>query len=127
MQTKHIIGPNGRRLTVADLPSPDTKRWVIRRKAEVVATVQGGLLSLEQVYSRYALDFEEFQAWQRSINCFGVDGLRTTWTQYYLNFGSPETLIANPKWMRLDCSHHDYRAAVQAKSRVSKAADQEGS
>ena len=31
---KHVIGPCGRPLTLADLPSPDTKRWVIRRKAE---------------------------------------------------------------------------------------------
>ena len=34
---KHVIGPDGRRLTVADLPSADTRRWVVRRKAEVVA------------------------------------------------------------------------------------------
>jgi hypothetical protein len=29
-----IVGPTGTRLTFADLPPPDTKRWVIRRKAE---------------------------------------------------------------------------------------------
>jgi hypothetical protein len=27
---KHVIGPCGDRLTLADLPLPDTKRWVIR-------------------------------------------------------------------------------------------------
>jgi len=48
-QVQHVIGPDGRHLGVADLPSPETKRWVIRRKAEVVAAVRGGLLSLEQV------------------------------------------------------------------------------
>ena len=37
---------------LATLPPPGTKRWVIRRKAEVVAAVRGGLLSLEEACSR---------------------------------------------------------------------------
>jgi Protein of unknown function (DUF1153) len=49
----------GRRLTLADLPSPDTKRWVIRRKAEVVATVRSCLLSLEEASTRYELSSDE--------------------------------------------------------------------
>jgi hypothetical protein len=61
---RYVIGPNGRRLTLADLPSPSTKRWVIRRKAEVVAAVTGGLLSLEEACSRYTLDYDEFLSWQ---------------------------------------------------------------
>jgi len=28
-----VIGPEGTPLTLADLPKPDTVRWVIRRKA----------------------------------------------------------------------------------------------
>src|SRR5262249_58346504 len=39
---KYVIGPDGRRLGLADLPLPNTKRWVIRRKAEVVAAGGGG-------------------------------------------------------------------------------------
>ncbi len=31
-----VIGPAGKPLTVDNLPPADTKRWVIRRKAEVV-------------------------------------------------------------------------------------------
>ena len=42
-----VVGPSGTALTLDDLPAPDTKRWVIRRKAEVVAAVRGGLLSLD--------------------------------------------------------------------------------
>ncbi|MFZ1088648.1 MAG: DUF1153 domain-containing protein, partial [Xanthobacteraceae bacterium] len=34
MRRKHIIGPDGRRFTIADPPSPDTTHWVIRRNAE---------------------------------------------------------------------------------------------
>jgi hypothetical protein len=45
--TKYVIGPDGGSLTIADLPSPDTKR-VMRRKAQVVMAVVGGSLSLEE-------------------------------------------------------------------------------
>jgi hypothetical protein len=56
---------------------------VIRRKAVVVAAVRGGLLSLEDACSRYMLTVEEFLAWRRSIDRFGLAGLRTTRTQQY--------------------------------------------
>ena len=45
-RVKYWIGPDGSPLTIADLPPKTTRRWVIRRKAEVVAAVRGGLLSL---------------------------------------------------------------------------------
>ena len=54
-----VIGPSGEPLTIADLPPPQTKRWVIRRKAEVVAAVRGGLLTLEEACERYSLSSEE--------------------------------------------------------------------
>jgi Protein of unknown function (DUF1153) len=53
-------------LNIADLPRAGTKRWVVRRKAEVVAAVRRGLLSLEQACSRYALSAEEYLSWQNS-------------------------------------------------------------
>jgi hypothetical protein len=59
-RVKYVIGPDGSPLTIADLPAPGTKRWVIRRKAEVVAAVRGGLLSLEEACSRYTLTVDEF-------------------------------------------------------------------
>jgi hypothetical protein len=34
--SKYVIGPDGGPMTIADLPSPDTKRWVVWRKAQVV-------------------------------------------------------------------------------------------
>ena len=63
-RVKYVIGPDGSPLTIADLPPPTTKRWVIRRKAEVVAAVRGGLLSLEEACARYTLTVEEFLSWQ---------------------------------------------------------------
>lgn len=78
-----VIGPEGTPLTLADLPKPDTVRWVIRRKAEVVAAVRGGLLTLDGACERYGLSSEEFMAWQRSIESYGIAGLRTTRVQQY--------------------------------------------
>jgi hypothetical protein len=84
-KVSYVIGPDGSPLTLADLPPPNTKRWVIRRKAEVVAAVRGGLLSLEDACRRYTLTVEEFLAWQRAIDRFGMPGLRATRVQQYRN------------------------------------------
>ena len=82
-RARYVIGPDGSPLTLADLPPPGTSRWVIRRKAEVVAAVRGGLLTLEDACSRYTLTVEEYLAWQHSIDSHGLAGLRTTRIQHY--------------------------------------------
>jgi len=82
-RSNYVIGPDGSPLTIADLPPTSTKRWVIRRKAEVVAAVRGGLLSLEDACTRYTLTVEEFLSWQRSIERHGLAGLRATRVQHY--------------------------------------------
>jgi hypothetical protein len=79
----YIIGPDGRVLTVADLPPRNTKRWVIRRKAELVAAVRGGLLTLEEACERYTLTVDEFLSWQRTLDRHGLPGLRATRVQDY--------------------------------------------
>ena len=66
-----------------DLPSPDTKRWVVRRKAVVVAAVRSGSISLQEACRRYKLSVEEFLAWQRAIDRHGIPGLRVTRLQIY--------------------------------------------
>ena len=78
-----VVGPTGDRMTLADLPPASTKRWVIRRKAEVIAAVEGGLLSLEDARARYQLSEEEFEDWRRLISAHGLAGLRTTRVQQY--------------------------------------------
>jgi len=78
-----VIGPEGAPLTLDSLPPPNTKRWVIRRKAEVVAAVRGGLISLEEACQRYTLSVEEFLSWQRAIEAHGIPGLRATRIQLY--------------------------------------------
>ena len=82
-RVKYVIGPDGSPLTVSDLPPASTRRWVIRRKAEVVAAVRGGLLSLEEACEKYTLTVEEFLSWQASIDEHGLAGLRTTRIQEY--------------------------------------------
>ena len=51
-------------VTLADLPMPETKRWVIRRKAAVVAAVRDGILSLKSACLRYMLSPEEYLSWE---------------------------------------------------------------
>ena len=82
-RVKYVIGTDGSPLTIADLPPTNTKRWVLRRKADVVAAVRGGLLSLEEACERYTLTVDEFLSWQRSIDRFGLPGLRATRIQDY--------------------------------------------
>jgi hypothetical protein len=80
---QYVVGPTGTPLTLNDLPPANTDRWVIRRKAEVVAAVRGGLLSLDDALAKYRLTAEEFLAWQKAIDKWGMQGLRTTRIQHY--------------------------------------------
>ena len=70
-------------IKIDELPPPGITRWVIHRKAQVVAAVQAGALSLEEVCERYAVSVEEFQAWQKTLQQHGVYGLRITRSQIY--------------------------------------------
>jgi len=76
---------NVSRALLDELPPADTKRWVIRRKAMVVAAVRSGVLTLEQACERYKLSIEEFLSWQRLIDSHGLAGLRVTRLQDYRN------------------------------------------
>lgn len=83
VQSNSVMGPTGEQLTLENLPPTNTTRWVVRRKAEVVAAVRGGLLSLEDACRKYTLSVEEFLSWQRAIDEDGLLGLRTTRVQDY--------------------------------------------
>lgn len=78
-----VIGPDGHPMTRNELPLPNTKRWVIRRKAEVVAAVRGGMLTLDEACTHYGISTEEFLSWQRAIDAYGLTGLRVTKLQQY--------------------------------------------
>ena len=78
-----ITLPDGTVMTRADLPPPDTRRWVASRKAAVVRAVQHGLIAREEALKRYALSAEEFEEWVRAVRAHGEDGLKVTALQRF--------------------------------------------
>ena len=70
-----------------ELPSPNTRRWTIRRKLAVLQALHDGALTLEQARERYALSVEEIRAWDRDLEHYGVYGLRATRLQVYRRSG----------------------------------------
>lgn len=78
-----------------DLPPPDTKRWVVRRKAAIVNAVRNGEMNIEDACRHYGLSTEEFAAWERAIEAHGVAGLRVTRLQIYRD--APPTRLAKPR------------------------------
>lgn len=81
-----VIGPFGEVLTLEALPPRHTERWTIRRKAEVVAAVDGNLLTFDEACDRYSLTLEEMTSWQRAVRHSGMPGLRVTYIQHYRDF-----------------------------------------
>jgi hypothetical protein len=67
----------------SDLPPLNTGRWVVRRKAVIVAAVRSGRLTIQEACGMYRLSVEEFLAWQRALDAHGVPGLRATRIQIY--------------------------------------------
>ena len=94
--------PGPQPMTERDLPPPDTKRWVMRRKAEVVAGVRCGLITLDEACRRYTLSVEEFLSWQRLIDSHGVRGLRATRLQDYRGGGTDDGDGRDPVGPRRD-------------------------
>ncbi len=83
IQVSEALSPSGRPMTFEDLPPAATKRWVVRRKAEVVAGVHGGLISLKDACRRYRLSEDEFRSWESLLGSHGVAGLRITRAKKY--------------------------------------------
>lgn len=92
---RHFTAPNGRVVTIADLPVPGRTRWSAYRKAELVMAVKGGLLSLEDACERYDLSLEEYRAWENSFQRYGVSGLKATRTQDNRNSESAATRVSS--------------------------------
>lgn len=96
-----VPGPLGRPITLDSLPPPDTRRWVVRRKAEVIAAIRGGLLTAAEACARYRLSPEELELWQDSIDRAGVPGLRVTRIQLYRDYpvkpAAPEVERPEPR------------------------------
>lgn len=79
----HVVLPDGRRMTRADLPPRDTVRWIARRKAAVVHAVHYGLISNEEACALYGLSPEELEGWKHAIARFGEAALKATALKKY--------------------------------------------
>ncbi len=84
-KVKAVVGPTSKPITVGDLPPLDTQRWVIHRKAKVVAAIRRGLISREEACDRYGISAEELTSWETLSNQHGMQGLKTTRLQKYRN------------------------------------------
>ncbi|MFE3839171.1 CtrA inhibitor SciP [Pseudogemmobacter sonorensis] len=80
---RRVTLPDGSVLTRADLPAPDTRRWVASRKAVVVKAVMHGLLAEEEALERYALSQEEFALWRAAVENHGEGALKVTAIQKF--------------------------------------------
>src|SRR5947208_9997208 len=67
---------------VPELPK-SRQRWTVRRKAIVVEAVRGGWIPIEEVCELYSISVDEFLAWERDLDRYGLHGLRTTRYQIY--------------------------------------------
>jgi hypothetical protein len=65
------------------LPSPETQRWVARRKFEIVEAIRNGHLSVEDACGRYNLTTDELVSWQVAYVRHGINGLRARRAQEY--------------------------------------------
>lgn len=80
---RSITLPDGTVLSRADLPPPDTSRWVASRKATVVRGVLYGLITLSDAKKRYGLSDEEFNSWVAAVAEHGIDALKVTALKKY--------------------------------------------
>ncbi len=75
--------PDGRVMTRADLPSPNTRRWVASRKAAVVHAVDSGLVEEDEALKTWGLSREELLEWKQAVSRHGVAALKATAVQKY--------------------------------------------
>lgn len=82
-QVASVTGPNGEIITLDMLPPSSGTRWVTSRKAQLIAAIRGGLISVEDASRRYDLTLDELTEWQAAFDRHGKRGLRTTFIQQY--------------------------------------------
>ncbi|GGA11478.1 CtrA inhibitor SciP [Neptunicoccus cionae] len=75
--------PDGSRLSRSDLPPKNTSRWVARRKAVIVAAVEGGLITDREACQTYDLTQDELSSWISAVQSHGPAALRITAIQKY--------------------------------------------
>lgn len=74
---------DGRVMSRADLPPPDTCRWVASRKAAVVHSIMAGLITRDWAMARWSLSEDELAQWLDAVTLHGEDALKSTHLQRY--------------------------------------------
>src|SRR5215212_8713474 len=59
---------------VPELPKPH-QRWTALRKARVVQALRSGWVPIEEICALYSISVDEFLAWVRDVDRYGVPGL----------------------------------------------------
>ena len=89
MYLKKISGPravtlpDGSIMTRADLPPPETRRWVASRKAAVVRAVVHGLIHEAEALEMFGLSAEELSEWTHAVDRHGPEALKATAVQKF--------------------------------------------
>ena len=78
-----MVGPSGETLTIDNLPVADTGRWTMRRKAQLIAAVRGGLMTKKEACDRCGISAEELDSWQTLLDQHGLHGLKATSLQKF--------------------------------------------
>ena len=84
MYLKKVEGPravhlaDGTVMSRADLPTPDTRRWVASRKLAVVRGIAYGLIDRSEALRIYGLSNEELDGWAVALKKNGIKGLKVT-------------------------------------------------
>ena len=60
-----------------------TERWTVQRKVAVIEAVRGGWVTIDELCRLCSLSVEEFMAWERDLERYGMHGLRSTRYQIY--------------------------------------------
>ena len=74
---------DGSTMSRADLPPPETTRWVASRKSQVVTAVNAGLLDAGEACEMYGLSEEELASWIDKARTYGQAALKATAVQKY--------------------------------------------
>ncbi len=101
-----------------NLPSANTTRWTMCRKAEVVAAVRNGLLGRDEACERYRLSAEELLNWEQLIAAHGLRGLKVTRLQFDL--GKADRLFV----LAINCQRVEDISREEAKRLRQKRDDQ---
>lgn len=68
-----------------NLPEGGGLRWVVRRKAAVVAAIDCGAITRAEAKARYALSDEELDSWRAAVADMGASGQARRLLQHYRN------------------------------------------